>query len=159
MKFLTVIFISAMMLFQTSTTSIRERFEHAGESVELAEAFYSQTLKLDNTDLGNAYKGSALITKAKFEKGIKNKKALIVQGAALLDGAVANKPKDLEIRLVRLIIQEHVPNIVKYKANIQEDKRVILENYSNQSADVKKWISSYAKQSKAFTTDDRNKLL
>ncbi len=159
MKFLTVFFASMMMFFQTSTKGIRESFEYAGNSVGQAEAFYNQTLKLGDSDLANAYVGGALITKAKFEKGVKNKKALIVKGAGLLDTAVANKPKDIEIRLVRLIIQEHVPNIVKYKSNIQEDKKVIIENYSSQSAEIKKWISSYAKESKAFTAEERKKLL
>lgn len=159
MKLLTVFFASAVMLFQTSTSSIRESFEHAGNSIENAEAFYSQTLKLEDSDLTNAYIGAALITKAKFQKGIKHKKELIVKGADLLDGSVNKKPKDLEIRLIRLIIQENVPNIVRYKENIQEDKKVILANYNTQSADIKKWISGYANQSKAFTTEDRQKLL
>lgn len=159
MRLFTIFFISMLCWFQSANGQIRESFEHADESAELAEVFYKQASALSSSDLSNAYLGSALITKAKYEKGIKNKKALIVKGADLLDNAVKNKPKDLEIRLIRLIIQENVPGIVKYKMFIQEDKKVIIENYSSQSADIKKWISGYVKQSKAFTTEERKKLL
>lgn len=159
MRVLIVFFMSMLCWIQSANGQIRESFEHADESAELAEVFFKQASALSNSDLSNAYLGGAYITKAKYEKGIKNKKALIVKGADLLDNAVKNKPKDLEIRLIRLIIQENVPNIVKYKMFIQEDKKVILEHYSSQSTDIKKWISGYAKKSKAFTTEERKKLL
>ncbi|MDR0228195.1 MAG: hypothetical protein LBI72_03935 [Flavobacteriaceae bacterium] len=159
MKWIAVVCFSLSVFFQTNTSAIRESFEGAGDTAAKAEAFYTQSLKLGDDDVSNAYKGAALITKGKYEKGIKNKKTLIVKGAGLLDKAVENKPKDLEIRLVRLIVQEHLPSIVKYKSNMQEDKQVIVANYSKQTADLKKWISTYAKQSKVFTSDDIKKLL
>lgn len=159
MNWITIVCFGLSVFFQTSTPAIREVFEGAGDTATKAEAFYTQSLKLGDDDLSNAYKGAALITKGKYEKGIKNKKALIVKGAGLLDKAVENKPKDVEIRLVRLIIQEHLPTIVKYKSNLQEDKNMIISHYANQSVDLKKWISTYAKQSTVFTADDRKKLL
>ncbi|MEC4113274.1 hypothetical protein [Myroides pelagicus] len=159
MKLLTVFIVSLTLFFQSSSKGIRESFEQASGSIEQAEVFYEKTLSLDDTDLSTAYKGAALITKGKYAKGIKNKKMLIVEGAGLLDQAVNNKPTNLEIRLVRLIIQEHLPNIVKYKSNLQEDKEAIVKGYNSQSTELKKWISDYARQSKIFTAEDKSKLL
>lgn len=159
MNWIAIIFFSVATLFQGSTTGIRASFEVANTSVENAEVFYNASLKLSNSDLSNAYIGAALITKGKFEKGLKNKKQVIEKGASLLDKSVANKPKDVEIRLIRLIIQEHLPKIVKYKANMQEDKEVIVKNYATQSTDLKKWIANYAQKSAVFTAEDRKNLL
>lgn len=157
MNWIAVIFFSFSILFQ-STTSIRASFEQADKSADTAEAFYNESLKLPEGNLANAYRGAALITKGKFAKGLKNKKQDIVQGAALLDKAVANKPNDLEIRLIRLIIQENLPKIVGYKSNLKEDREMIVNNYASQSNELRKWIANYAKQSTVFTTEDKSKL-
>ena len=157
MNWVISVFFGVSVFFQ-STTGIRASFEQADKSAVNAEAFYAQSLKLAESTTANAYIGASLITKGKFAKGLKNKKQDIEQGAQMLDKAVATSPTNLEIRLIRLIIQVNLPKVVNYKANIEEDKAAIITNFASQPADIKKWIASYANQSTIFTAAEKSKL-
>ena len=147
------LFISSiLLLIQVDLSSVRAQFQASEQSQE-------HTLKLVNTlkDYKGsnavllAYQGASIAMQAKFETERKTKKTLFIEGVKNLEKAVQTAPKDVEIRLIRLIIQENTPKILKYKSNIEEDKKMIVSNYSSQSAVVKKEISTYAKRSKLFT--------
>lgn len=160
MKIALVLLASFISFFQVSTTDLSKSFQQASLSAEQAQAFYEKALTIKTTDeSATLYKGAALVTKAKFEKKIKDKKDLVKEGALLIEAAIEKEPANVEFRLVRLIIQENTPKIVGYYKNIDSDKNMIIKQYSHQSTALKKWIKSYAEQSKAFTADDRNKLL
>ena len=160
MKIALVLLASFISFFQVSTTDLSKSFQQASLSAEQAQAFYEKVLTIKTTDeSATLYKGAALVTKAKFEKKIKDKKDLVKEGALLIEAAIEKEPANVEFRLVRLIIQENTPKIVGYYKNIDSDKNMIIKQYSHQSTALKKWIKSYAEQSKAFTADDRNKLL
>lgn len=160
MKIALIWLISFISFFQVSTTDLSKSFQQASLSAEQAQAFYEKVLTLKTTDeSATIYKGAALVTLAKFEKKIKDKKEFVKEGALLIEAAIEKEPANVEFRLVRLIIQENTPKIVGYYKNIDSDKTMIVKQYSHQSTALKKWIKSYAEQSKAFTADDRNKLL
>jgi len=160
MKIALVFLISFISFFQVSTTDLSKSFQQASLSAEQAQAFYEKVLTIKTTDeSANLYKGAALVTKAKFEKKIKDKKELVKEGALMMEAAIEKEPANVEFRLIRLIIQENTPKIVGYYKNIDSDKNMIIKQYNHQSTALKKWIKSYAEQSKAFTADDRNKLL
>lgn len=50
------------------------------------------------------------------------------RGKQMLDDAVAKKPGQLEIRFLRFATQTKAPSFLGYNANIQDDKKFILEN-------------------------------
>ncbi|HCT70477.1 MAG TPA: hypothetical protein DF409_04905 [Bacteroidales bacterium] len=55
----------------------------------------------------------------------------------MLEDAVAKKPGQLEIRFLRFATQTKAPSFLGYNANIQDDKKFILENikqFGNQPA-------------------------
>ncbi|MBB1149264.1 MULTISPECIES: hypothetical protein [unclassified Myroides] len=160
MKAALVCIFSFISFFQVSTTDLSKSFQQASLSAEQAQAFYEKVLTIKTTDeSASLYKGAALVTLAKFEKKIKVKKELVKEGALLIEAAIEREPTNVEFRLVRLIIQENTPKIVGYYKNIDSDKKLIIKQYDQQSTAVKKWIKTYAEQSKAFTAEERNKLL
>lgn len=160
MKIAFVWMISFMSFFQVSTADLSKSFQQASLSAEQAQAFYEKASLIKTTDeSASLYKGAALVTLAKFEKKIKVKKELVQEGALLIEAAIEKEPTNVEFRLVRLIIQENTPKIVGYYKNIDIDKNIIIKQYGQQTTALKKWIKTYAEQSKAFTVDERNKLL
>ena len=62
------------------------------------------------------------------------------------------------MRLIRLSIQENTPKLLKYKANIEADKKQILLLFDKQSSDLKEYIKNYVKQSKIFTEAEKQQL-
>ena len=69
-----------------------------------------------------------------------------------------SNPNNVEARLIRLSIQENTPKLLKYKANIDADKKQILLLFDKQSSDLKEYIKNYVKQSKIFTEAEKQQL-
>lgn len=158
MKFIIAWCISFACLFQVSTSDLSKSFQQASLSAENAQSFYEKAIAITD-ESANIYKGAALVTLAKFEKKIKQKKELVKEGALLIEAAIEKEPQNVEFRLVRLIIQENIPRIVGYHQNVDSDKTMVVEQYEKQHTALKNWIKSYAEESKAFTDEDRDKLL
>ena len=103
-----------------------------------------------------AYKGAATTLKAKFANRIKQKKQFFKEGSELLEFAVASEPDNIEIRCLRLGVQENSPRIVGYKKNIEEDKQFILDHYkSNTNIEVKNFVKGYILLSDLFTDAEK----
>ena len=106
-----------------------------------------------------AYKGALLAMQSKYAKG-KERKELFKKGASLLEAAVVANPNNIEIRVIRLSIQENVPKLLKYNANISEDKEFILKNYrQTPSKGLKSFVKGYVLQSEGFTVSEKESLL
>ena len=76
----------------------------------------------------------------------------------MINNSIKKDSKDVENRLIRLIIQENIPKFIKYNQNIQEDKTFIVENYSSAPKEVKTLVKSYAKKYNTFTAQQLKKL-
>lgn len=99
----------------------------------------------------SAYQGALLMKKAGFVKGVKGKIDTFKKGAALLEKQIQQHASNLEYRFLRLTVQEHAPGILKYNKDIEEDKKLILSNYSKLDATLKEVISNYAQDSKVLS--------
>lgn len=141
---------------QVDLSSVRSNFEKADGSKEYTAALYNQLKNYNNTDpVLLAYKGAAYVLQARYVSDRKTKKELFVDGAKDIEKAVSTAPNNVEIRLVRLIIQENTPKILKYKGNINTDKQMILTNFDSQSKAVKDAVKRYATtRSTVFTVAD-----
>jgi hypothetical protein len=102
-----------------------------------------------------AYKGASMTMVAKFEKKLKNKINGLKEGAKLTEFAINSEPNNIEIRLIRLSIQENVPAIVKYKKNIKEDKYFLLKHFKEQSTSLKEYLKNFIMQSKSFSAQEK----
>lgn len=139
---------------------VRKQYYTASLNKENAEKFYQTLLKCNsNNPTLIAYKGASITLKAKFSSELLNKKNLFIEGAKIIESAQQNDPQNIEIRLIRLSIQENIPKILKYKQNIEEDKNFILQNFEKQSPILKDYIRTYVKQSASFSEKEKQSIL
>ncbi|MCJ7465184.1 MAG: hypothetical protein MUO53_00650 [Maribacter sp.] len=154
-------FVLAFLAFFSGTPDImqlRENYPKANASAEITNAMYNElalVTKSDKTILV-AYKGAIATLMAKFAKGIRNKEEFFKSGSELLEYSVETDPQNIEIRCLRLSVQENSPKIVDYKGKIEEDKQFIIDNFKNTpSMEVKEFVKKYVLQSTIFSESER----
>ena len=154
-------FLISFSVFSQDVTVLRKEFVGAASSKENSEQFINTTSKITSSSKPSlmAYRGAALIIQGKYLPKLEDKKKSIKAGVALLDGAVSKDPQNIEIRSIRMGVQENTPKIVKYRGNIEEDKAFILKNYSEiSSAPLKVFVEGYIRNSKTFSAEEKNGL-
>jgi ribosomal protein L16 Arg81 hydroxylase len=102
----------------------------------------------------SAYIGALTMKKAGFLKGVKTKVNTFKKGAQLLENEIKQNPDKVEFRFLRLTVQEHAPNVLKYNKQIDEDKRAVLAGYAKLDEGLKAIIADYAKDSKVLKAAD-----
>ncbi len=156
MKVFFSLFIVLLFSGNPNVAEIRKAFPTASQNESSAAAFAAKLADVsadDKTLL--AYKGASIVMVAKFKKKISEKVSTLKEGAKLIELAVASEPNTIEIRLVRLSIQENVPAIVSYKKNIKEDAAFILKHYKDQNGALKDYIKSFILRSKSFSEQEK----
>lgn len=158
-KLVYILFFISSIGFSQSLETLRAAYIEGHESKEKTDSFYrlANSSKIEDKEL-IAYKGAALTMKSKYTKLVKEKVRLFKEGARMLDGVIAENPNNLELRVIRLSIQENVPKFLKYQSNIEEDRRVIITNFSKQSPALKKFISGYVQTSNGFSVEEKRVL-
>ncbi len=159
MKFLFVLFFSTLFFVTPDLNKIREDYINAVHSKENAEKLYNDLAVVTKGDakILVAYKGGVTTLKAKFAQSTKDKKELFKEGATLIEYAVAEDPDNIEIRCIRLGVQENTPKVLKYRKNIPEDKQYILDHYNEiKSSKLKSYIKGFILHSKSFTETEKD---
>lgn len=142
----------------TDISDIRAGYRQAATSQEKAEALYSELSSISESDnvLLLGYKGATATLMAKFAKGVKAKTGYFKEGKKLIEQAIAKAPENIELRYIRLSVQENAPKIVRYKKAIAEDKQFILTNYSGiKNIETKKYIKGFVSQSASFSDAEK----
>lgn len=135
---------------------IRSAYTTAADSEANAVAFETLMAQNVSTDgLLTAYRGASKVILAKYKK---NRIALLKEGKPLIEEAIARQPDNVELRLIRLSVQENLPKIVPYRNHIAEDKAFIIANYERLPLDVRHYVAGYIKKSKEFTAADKKAL-
>lgn len=154
--------MSFQVLFVSLWLSIFSGFIHEGSTSFDKEQFYTI---LNSNDIANvnkeltlikastiegkdAYEGALLMKKAGLLGTPKDKLSTFKSGNALLESAIKKQPNNTEYRFLRLIIQENAPGILGYKSNLEEDKKMIVEQYKSLPAVVQTQIKKYSSTSK-----------
>ncbi|GHE40678.1 hypothetical protein [Sphingobacterium griseoflavum] len=159
MKGILVIFFTLLSLGSIDLDTVRKYFEESKNSKAATDNLYKLMQEYRQEDpVLLAYKGAALTLQARYLTERSEKKKMVSQGIALIERAVKLSPKQVEVRLIRLAVQEHSPKILKYKTDIGEDKQFILSNLSSQPSAIRSMVKRYAKQSQLFTADEQRKL-
>ncbi len=160
MKLVATFLLSIFLFVCQELPNVRQSYVDASKSQKNSEEFHNL---MDNYNKDNkvllAYKGASIALKAKYAKQIKQKKNLFIEGVKMLEMALKNDPNNLEIRLIRLSIQENSPKILKYKSNIDEDKKLLLSNFDKQNQSLKEYIKNYIVQSSGFTDKEKKSIL
>jgi len=129
---------------------LRKEFVSATVSAGEAEKFLQTTRGISATSkpLLQAYKGAALLIWGKYVKGVEEKKKLAREGITMLEEAVAKNPDHIEIRTLRLSIQENSPKILKYKNKIEEDRAFVIQHFDRlPQGELKAFVEGYLKSS------------
>ena len=160
MKLTLTLFVSLLTFALQDLSSVREQYSEATKSQKSAEDFYNLVANVSKDNkVMQAYKGAAIALKAKFAKDRKAKKSLFIEGVKLIENSIKSEPNNIELRLIRLSIQENTPKILNYKSNIDEDKKLILANFAKQNQALKEHIQSFVKQSTVFTAIEKKSIL
>ena len=159
MKYLIIIvfLISAAGTAQ-DLNGIRAAYPKAVESAEITAQLDGELAKINssNKPVLLAYKGAVSTLKAKFAKSRSDKKEFFKEGVSLIESAVKADPSNVEIRYIRMSVQENSPRFLGYHKNIAEDKEYILKDYKSiSSADLKKLVKDFVLKSENF--DDSEK--
>ncbi|NUY82186.1 hypothetical protein HUK80_14875 [Flavobacterium sp. MAH-1] len=102
-----------------------------------------------------AYKGCALTLKSKHSNYLPDKISFMKEGAGFIDAAALADPQNIEIRMIRMSVQENVPFIVNYRDNLKDDKTVIETGYAKAPKDIKLLVRNFIKQSESFSQDEK----
>lgn len=163
LKFISLCLILVQLNVQSlNLNKVRDLYRDAANDKTQVASFYELlsdvTLK-DGTAL-NAYKCAATMLTARHAKTIKAKKDGFKKGATNLEAIIANDPNNIESRFIRLSIQENSPKILKYNTNIEEDKLLIIKQFSNiKSKTLQKHIKDYVLESKSFSDEEKALIL
>jgi len=128
-----VMMLSAVTHLQNkkSIDEIRESYEAAiydgKKSKELIAYFNGEP---SSQPLYLAYEGAARMVHAKHVFFPFDKLATYNKGKELLEAAVSKAPDNMEIRYLRLSIQDESPSFLGYKNNIEEDKKFLIKNFN-----------------------------
>jgi len=150
-----ILFITFLNIPEIS--EIRMLYPNAPNSESTSLELYSKLSDINNGSNKTlvAYKGASIAMGAKFSKKIKDKIRKLKEGIQLIEYAVASEPKNVEIRLIRLSIQENIPKIANYYKNKNEDSSFLLVYYKEQPISLKEYLKSFILQSKSFTEQEK----
>lgn len=137
--------------------SIRKMYSDVTKSETNAKEFTQKLSGVSNDDdkILVAYKAASILLDSKFEKKLRDKMDRFKEGAKLLEATIKSDPNNIEIRMIRLSIQEDVPGITGYKKNIKEDKAFITAHYAEQNTSLKLYLKDFVLQSKSFSDKEK----
>lgn len=159
MKFILFINLFAFLAFNPDVSEVRNMYKQAVLSESAALSLLDDLTEIKKSDdkVLVSYKGALTAITAKYENEIKRKKELFKQGVMMIEYAIEEDPDNIEIRFVRLSVQQNIPKFLKYKKNIEEDKTFILERVNDlDNKDLKTYIQEYILYSKKFTDQEKN---
>ncbi len=152
------LFVSGFLNAQ-DLNEIRQQYPISVESAEITSKLngeLSDITKSSKPEL-QVYKGAVLTLMAKFVKSKKEKKQYFKDGVALIENAINASPKNIELRYIRLSVQENSPRFLGYQENIEADKLFILENYASiSSKEVKSVLHDFILKSKNFSETEKS---
>src|ERR1700743_3168215 len=102
----------------------------------------------------DGYEGALLMKKAGLLKKPKERLSFFKQGRIKLETAILADNENTEFHFLRLAIEEHAPKIVKYHADIEKDKAIVLKNFKSLSPAVRHAILDYCENSKVLHKED-----
>ena len=123
------------------------------ELSKIEETLMSLEAQEQSADV-QAYTAGLLMKKASFMKTPFQKLSMFRDGKKRLETIITNYPSNAEYRIIRLVLQENAPEILKYNTNIEEDLRLIKETFTRHSKVVQQFLLDYAKESNVLSSSD-----
>ena len=127
--------------------------------IELRELYYSSTNSKVNTDklveylkhitfnsstVYKGYKGMSFLLISKHSWNPIDKLSFFKLGVLWLESSIENDLCNIELRFLRLSVQNNVPSFLNYNNYIEEDRDYLVSNYKYlDDEDLKNRISNY----------------
>lgn len=162
MKLLVLIISFIFISTDIDISEVRRDYKNAVISKSRAFELNSKLEGISKSDekVLVAYKGAVISITAKYKSSNKLKSSTFESGVSLIEYAVENDNKNIEVRFVRLSIQQNSPRFLKYHDDIESDKRFIINNFNSiQSTNFKNYLKGYILESENFTVDEKNVIL
>lgn len=142
-----IFLIASQMFFSQNLGEYRTLLKTAESSEKSAKMLMDKSegsYKKTNKAIYSAFFGVGQILMAKHVFNPFKKMSYFNEGKKTLERSVKSEPKNLEIRLMRLITQEKAPKFLGYSQNISEDKTFLTKEYQKTTdADLKLYIKKY----------------
>ena len=154
-----ILFICFCTAFLPELSELRTAYIKASENKEATALLFKELAEVKKTDdkVLVAYKGAVLTLMAKYIKGKQEKKSYFKEGAAMLNFAANANPNNIEIRVLRMSVQENTPKFLKFQQNLAEDKQFIIDHFGTTSSnEVKVFVRSFIQQSNSFTSEEKD---
>jgi len=159
MKFILVLIGSfGLCAVAPDISELRKTYPKANRSEQVTHKLYTQLADISKTDdaVLVAYKGAVSTLMAKYANGLRDKKTYFKSGAELIEYAVETRPNDIEIRCIRLSVQENAPKVVGYKKDMDGDKAFLLQHYKRTaSKEVAEFVKNFVLQSSFFDPSEK----
>lgn len=131
--------------------NIGEVFNTESVCIRFYELFEKTDVGQNNLLLG--YKGAVEMGMARHHPNVFKKMSLLGDGKEKLEKSIANDPKSIELRFLRLTIQTYMPAFLGYYADKENDKAFVLANLEKASSEefrtrVKKFIERAEEEGK-----------
>jgi len=113
--------------FDKDLLTMRAEYYQAINSEEIAVKLDKELGAISNkTFLQMGYFGANKMILAKFAFWPNTKYALLVEGKAILEEAIKNDPKNIELIFLRYPVQLNAPSILDYNQNVASDKKTLV---------------------------------
>jgi hypothetical protein len=156
--------ISALLFISAITTVNGDAYFAIFNKNDYYSVMASQNIDAINNELEivktstivnkNAYEGTLLMTKAGLVKKISEKISLFKSGRQKLESCIKLDTQNVELRFLRLMVQENSPPIVNYKGDLEKDKIFIDKLFKTAPQDIQQYILDYSKRSKILNAKD-----
>lgn len=143
-----------------SVDALRREYGQAFKDSATCSKLYKKIIQSSSTDnITIAYRGAITTAMANHSKDKKEKITLFNSGKKLLEQSISADNINIETRFLRFTVQTNAPKALGYNKQIESDKEFILQNYpAITNIAIKRMISSFAQQSTALSTAEKQKL-
>lgn len=108
---------------------VRSLFKEAATDEKACKAMLAILEKVDeNKPLLLGYKASATMMMANYVGSPFSKLSYFKKGKQMLELAVGKDKRDVELRLLRYLVQKSAPSFLGYHSHLEEDKAFISNN-------------------------------
>ncbi|MCW3117116.1 MAG: hypothetical protein JWM28_1198 [Chitinophagaceae bacterium] len=125
----------------------------ASESIQKVEEQLN-LLQKTNIHEKNSYEATLMMKKAGLLKSAGKKLNLFKAGHRQLEAAIATDSNNVELRFLRLMIQENAPGLLGYNDDLDKDSAYIRQSFKTLPVDVRQAITNYSKTSKVLRFED-----
>lgn len=159
-----LLFLSARISAFCQGVTLEEARKIYTESMDnkiTCEAAYAKFASVKNTGnpLLTGYKGAVSVAMSKHGKAAKEKLAYFNEGKKLIESAILEDDKNVELKFIRFTIQTNVPPALKYNKDITTDKKYIIDNLASvKNSGVRSRIKEYLLKAKNVTPEEKQKI-